>query len=395
LIISTPVSYVAGLAATAQKGILIKGGAHLEALGNVSRVFFDKTGTLTEGQFKLLHLDTIGNAYDRKEVLQYLSLMEERASHPLAQALVNGAKAEGVKIPESLFVKDHTFLPGEGISGVINGLKIYAGNKRLFSRLGLLESLSPEKMKVVNDWEESGGTTGFMSVGNEGIVCLYSVADAVRQASKNVIEEFRTMGIDVIMLTGDRRGAALAVGRQIGLTEEQVKSELLPEQKLAIVTAAQRDASSQPNPMLPRLIPKKNLVLMCGDGVNDAPSLAAADIGVAMGTGAALAMESADVTLMDSNISKLSYSIRMGSRVINKIKQNVAFSLIIKFLVLGLALAGKASLWGAIASDVGAMILVTLNGMSLLPSKRNESKLLNQSCCVPQGKGSSLRDLDV
>ncbi|KAL3916554.1 MAG: hypothetical protein SGILL_005124 [Bacillariaceae sp.] len=346
-------------------GVLVRGGATLEALGNVVHVFFDKTGTLTEGDFKILHLDTMSNAYSRMQVLQYLSLMEERASHPLAQALVNGAKAEGVNIPNTMFVQDHTFLPGEGISGQIDGLQVYVGNERLFSRLGLYAALPEEKKHSLKAWEIEGGTTGFMSIGDEGIVCMYCIADAVRPEAKEVVQKFNATGIHVAMLTGDRRDTALAIGQPIGLQQDQIKSELLPEEKLNIVVEAKADASKQTRAC--RILPAKNLVLMCGDGVNDAPSLAAADVGVAMGAGAALAMETADVTLMDSNLSKLCYSINMGARVINKIKQNVAFSLIVKFIVLGFALAGRASLWGAIASDVGAMILVTLNGMALLP----------------------------
>jgi Zn2+/Cd2+-exporting ATPase len=371
LIISTPVSYVAGLAATAQNGILIKGGAHLEALGKVSTIFFDKTGTLTEGQFKLLHLNTDSATYDRVQILQYLSLMEERASHPLAQSLVNGARNEGVKIPETLFVQDHTFLPGEGVSGVINGKQVYVGNARLFSRLGLFQKLSEAHLKLVSDWEAIGGTTGFVSISDEGIVGSYCVADALHPEAKAVLDEFHSMGISVCMLTGDRRDAALSIGHSVGLNDEEIQSELLPEEKLWKITEAQTTLLR--GRMAISCLNSQQLVMMVGDGVNDAPSLAAANIGVAMGAGAALAMETADVTLMDSNLEKLSYSIRMGKRVINKIKQNVAFSLIVKFLVLGFALADRASLWAAIASDVGAMLLVTLNGMSLLPTKRHFS----------------------
>ncbi|KAL3906134.1 MAG: hypothetical protein SGILL_009397 [Bacillariaceae sp.] len=298
--------------------------------------------------------------------------MEERASHPLAQALVNGAKNEGVQVPTTMFVQDHTFLPGEGISGIIDGVQIYVGNERLFSRLGLLGSLSEDQQQALKGWELEGATIGFMSIGEEGIVCLYSIADAVRPESKQVLLEFAAMGVDVAMLTGDKRDTALSIGQPIGLKQEQIRSELLPEDKLDMVVNAKAQ-SSQPTGSW-RLLPAKNLVLMCGDGVNDAPSLAAADIGVAMGAGAALAMETADVTLMDSNLTKLCYSIKMGKRVIRKIKQNVAFSLIVKFIVLGFALAGKASLWGAILSDVGAMILVTLNGMALLPLKRSTTQ---------------------
>jgi Zn2+/Cd2+-exporting ATPase len=370
LIISTPVAYVAGLAATAQNGVLIKGGAFLELLGRTQHVFLDKTGTLTVGQFKLLELDVVCDNMSRQKVLEYLSLMEERASHPLSQALVHGAKAEGVNIPDSLYVSDHTFLPGEGIVGVINGLQVYVGNERLFRRLGTFQRLPIAECQKIAEWDALGGTTGFMSIGDGGIVCAYCVADAARPEAEQAIATLRKAGIEVTMITGDKRDAALAIGKPLGLAEERIKSELLPEEKLAIILNAKKDAGAGGRSALKSLFARPSLVLMCGDGVNDAPSLATADVGVAMGEGAALAMETADVTLMDSNLSKLNYSIRMGRRVINKIKQNVVFSLGVKFLVLGFAMAGRASLWAAIASDVGAMILVTLNGMSLLPFRR-------------------------
>ncbi|KAG7346359.1 heavy metal translocating P-type ATPase [Nitzschia inconspicua] len=368
LIISTPVVYVAGLAASARNGVLIKGGAFLEALGKVNTIFFDKTGTLTEGQFKLLHLSTTSKTYSRQQILQYLMLMEERASHPLAQSLVDGARKEGVKIPQSLFVEDHTFLPSEGVSGVINGTQVHVGNSKLFNRLGLLE-LSGDQLEAIHEWETIGGTTGFMSIGEEGIVALYCVADAVRPDAKTVLAEFQALGISLCMLTGDRRDAALSIGHAVGLQNDQIQSELLPEEKLSSISDARNVSNASTS-----CLSGQSLVMMVGDGVNDAPSLAAADIGVAMGAGAALAMESADVTLIDSNLVKLSYSVKMGKRVIRKIKQNIAFSLVVKFLVLGFALANKANLWAAISSDVGAMLLVTLNGMSLLPrAGRNDA----------------------
>ena len=378
LIISTPVSYVAGLAATAQKGVLVKGGSHLEALGLVKKVCFDKTGTLTQGKFKLLHLNVIGVRRPRNEVLETLALMEERASHPLAQAILDAARNEGVSIPKSSHLKDHTFLAGEGVSGVIDGHEVHVGNFRLFGRLGLLDDLPQKEIAAVENWEAGGGTVGFMSIEGDGIVCAYCVADSVRPESAEVIGKLRALGVDVAMLTGDNRDAAQAIGKQVGLNQEEIKGQLLPEEKLSIVEGM-KDNRSGGQSIFANAISSKRMVLMCGDGINDGPSLAAADVGVAMGEGAALAMETADVTLLDSNLSKLVYSITMGRRVIRKIKENVVFSLFVKFLVLGFALTGKAHLWAAIASDVGTMILVTLNGMLLLPARRNGKHKLSLS----------------
>ncbi len=376
LIISTPVSYVAGLAATAQRGILVKGGAHLEALGLVKTVCFDKTGTLTEGKFQLLHFDVIGNKLQRKEAMEYLSLMENRASHPLARALVEGAEKEGVKIPPGRFVRNHTFLPGEGIVGTIDGEEVHVGNERLFQRLGLYPALSELERKFVGEWGGIG-SVGFMSIGAKNIVCAYCVSDAIRAESVQVLRELKELGINTMMLTGDNNETAMSTGVSMGLAVDDIKSQLFPEQKLAIVSEL-KDIRSGGQSVFANICSTRKLVLMCGDGVNDAPALAAADVGVAM-AGTALAMETADVTLLDSHLSKLVFSIKMGRRVIRKIKENVAFSLIVKFLVLGFALAGKAALWAAIASDVGAMLLVTLNSMMLLPfNDHNLEKVANK-----------------
>merc|ERR1712238_75973 len=193
LVISTPISYVAGLAATAQNGVLIKGGAHLEALGQLKHVCLDKTGTLTVGEFKLLDLDVFGKNSKREDVLQYLALMEERATHPLATSLVDGIKSEGITISKSLFVKDHTFLAGEGVMGTINNSKVYVGNERLFRRLGMFESIPQAQREKVESWEAIDGTIGFMSIENRGVVCAYCVADAPRPEAAQVLKELQGM----------------------------------------------------------------------------------------------------------------------------------------------------------------------------------------------------------
>jgi Zn2+/Cd2+-exporting ATPase len=236
LIISTPVTYVAGLAATAQRGVLIKGGAHLEALGLTKTICFDKTGTLTQGSFALLAINHIGTAYTRQEVLEYLVMMEERANHPLALAIVDGSRNEGIVSPKHKKVQDHTFMAGEGLSGKIDGKEIYVGNARLFQRLGLLNTLSEEMENTIYNWEAMAGTVGFMSIEGAGIVCAYCVADAVRPESVEVVEALTKLGIEVHMLTGDNRDAAKAIGNLVGLPPSGINSELLPEEKLKFIT---------------------------------------------------------------------------------------------------------------------------------------------------------------
>jgi Cd2+/Zn2+-exporting ATPase len=370
LIISTPVTYVAGLTAAAQRGVIVKGGQHLESLGRTKSIAFDKTGTLSEGIFQLLELRVIGKR-SRREVLEYLAVMEAPASHPLSDAIVKGALNEGVTTPKHLELKNHTLLPGAGITAVVNGKVVHVGNKKLFQRIGFYDKLPTDHAALVDEWANAGRTTGFISIEGEGIIGSYCVADKMRAESKQVVQDLKKLGIEIMMLTGDLRTAALGIGNQIGIEEDFIKSELLPEDKLREIK--NKVATSKEND---RCWKTKRAVMMVGDGVNDAPALALADVSVAMGEGgAALAMETSDVTLMDSNLRKLYYIIHMGKRVIRTISVNIAFSLLVKGLVGGFMLAGRSSLWAAIASDVGAMLIVTLNGMRLLPSSKKKNDL--------------------
>jgi len=389
LIISTPVTYVAGLAATAQKGILIKGGAHLEALAMVGQIFFDKTGTLSRGCFALLHMKVFSEALSRKEVLEYLALIEERASHPLAQAIMDGIRNEGVSIPKSISMTQHTQLPGEGVSAIIGGSKVCVGNERLFKRIQQFDTIPIEIRKEAEAWSEAGGTVGFVSIGEHGVVCAYCVADDVREESATVVRQLETMGVETTMLTGDNDDAALAIGAQVGLHKDRIRSQLFPEEKLNIVKGA-KESGYGTSSVFSNPFKKQSLVLMCGDGVNDAPALATADVGVAMGAGAALAMESSDVTLLDSNLTKLVYALQMGRRVVRKIRENVLFSFVVKAVVVVFTLVGKVELWAAIAADVGAMLVVTLNGMLLLPNKKDREEKVSV-----QSFAEAAKDLDA
>ncbi len=264
LVISTPVAYVAGLAATAQRGILIKGGAILEALACVENICFDKTGTLTNGEFALLHLELVSSELSRIEVLGYLSAMEERASHPVAQAIVNAARNEKTYARANYKVEQHMLVAGAGVEGIINGKRVRIGNDRLFQGLNVLDSLSPHICVEVESWKALGGTIGFMSIEGYGIVCAFCAADAVRSESADVIRKLTDAGIKITMLTGDNQDTALAIGRQIGLLPTQVKSKLLPEEKLKFIEGLsdQKVAKS----IFLNMLGKKNVTVMCGDG---------------------------------------------------------------------------------------------------------------------------------
>lgn len=264
LVISTPVAYVAGLAATAQRGILIKGGAILEALACVENICFDKTGTLTNGEFALLHLQLVSNKLSRVEILGYLSAMEERASHPVAQAIVTAARNEKGYVRADFKVEQHVLIAGAGVEGVINGKRVCIGNDRLFQGLDMLENLGPRICREVELWKGLGGTIGYMSIEGHGIVCAFCAADAVRAESADVIRKLTSAGIKTTMLTGDNQDTALAIGRQIGLLPSQVKSKLLPEEKLAFIKGLSDEKVAKT--LFLNLFGKKNVTVMCGDG---------------------------------------------------------------------------------------------------------------------------------
>lgn len=375
LTISTPVTYAAGLAATAKRGIIIKGGAKLEAFGSVDRIVFDKTGTLTKGKFSVTQMNLVGTSNTRQEMLQLLLLMQERASHPIASSLVQAAKNEGVKIPRQKVITDHQILKGEGITAKVDSkLQVYVGNRRLFNRLGIFDSLSSSDKNLIEEWEETGGTTGFIGSREDGIFGMFCVKDSVRDEAKNALKELKEAGVKAYMCTGDSDATAQSVAKEVGISIDCVNSELLPEDKLKFVQGLRRPKSKQ----LP-WSSKKRYVIFCGDGVNDAPALAAVDIGVSMGEGAAMALEISDVTLMDSRLKKLPYLIHMGRRVLRTVKENIAFSFVAKVAVVVLTFCGKMTLLYAIVSDVGVMLLVTLNGMKLLSNNSFDTESRKRS----------------
>jgi len=372
LIISTPVTYVAGLAASAQNGVIVKGGAHLESLAQVKTIAFDKTGTLTQGRFIVVHLDKLSENISRETLLEYIVEAETPSSHPIAAALLSAVRREGISVQNKTMSKNHTLLEGEGVVVTVNEKNVHVGNRRLFERLGLLSQLSDKILKQTEEWASSG-TVGFVSVEGLGIVGAYCVADSVRSEAKHVVDQILALGINVRMLTGDSESSAFGIGEQVGLKPEQISSCLLPKEKLDLVMSMKENVNSKPISFI-NPFKQRELVLMCGDGVNDAPALAIADVGVAMGAGAALSMETSDITLMDSNLNKLYDLLNLGKRVKRTIMENIVFSVVAKSVVVVFTLLGKATLWMAIASDVGAMLIVTLNGMKILPKR---SKTVN------------------
>jgi Cd2+/Zn2+-exporting ATPase len=357
LVISTPLVYVCALAMSARKGILVKGGSHLETLGRLHTLAIDKTGTLTEGRFHLVHLLLSADPmlFSRKAVLSLVAGAENCSSHPLAAAIVKTAQREGLAVPSDVI--DYETIQGEGISATVSGKQVQIGNRRMADKHGWIvppkgDDGDSGMLSAATDWEAEANTVCWVAI--DGVLtAVLGVADKIRDEAKEAISLLKTKGVRIVMLTGDNEGTARAVQRQLGLDE--VHARLLPEEKVEFVSKLKLEC------------PEGRTVAMVGDGINDAPALSRADVGIAMGVGgSAAAMETADVALMDSSLLKLAKAQAVGMDCLTKIRQNVVLALVSKLFMVVLAARGFAPLWLAIVADVGAMLIVCINGMRLL-----------------------------
>lgn len=343
LVISTPVSIVSGLTSAARAGVLIKGGAYLEAPSRWRAVAFDKTGTVTYGRPRVQRIIPL-NGHSRDELLSRAAALEADSTHPLARAVLHAATAAGVSAQPATRM---TVRPGRGAEGDFDGRGFWIGSHRFMEEKG---AESDEAHRLALEIEDAGHS--LVAVGNDNHVCgLISVADEVRSEAPAALRALEELGIaPLVLLTGDNRRTGEAVGRALGVA--RVEAELLPEEKVAAVT---------------RLAGQAGEVAMVGDGVNDAPALAASSCGVAMGAaGTDAALETADVALMSDDLSRLPWLVRHSRRTVAIVRQNIAFALAVKALFMALAVAGSATLWMAIAADMGASLLVIFNGLRLL-----------------------------
>jgi Cd2+/Zn2+-exporting ATPase len=343
LVISTPVGIVAGLTTAAARGVLIKGGMHLEALARVKAIAFDKTGTLTKGVPEVQDVVPM-NGHTRSELLALAAALEAHSEHPLAAAVLRKARQEAVQPPQA---DNFRALKGRGAEADLDGRPYWLGSHRLSHEKGAEED---EVHRCAQRMEDAGHSV--VIVGNDRHVCgLISVADSVREDAAGVVRALKAAGVrHVAMLTGDNQGTAEAVGRAVGVDE--VRAELLPEDKMRAVEALLRDHGE---------------TAMVGDGVNDAPALATATLGIAMGAaGSDAAIETADIALMSDDLARLPWLILHARRTLATIQVNIVFALGLKLAFMLLALAGVATLWMAIAADMGASLLVILNSLRLL-----------------------------
>ena len=339
LVISTPAAIAAGLSSGARRGLLIKGGAVLEKLGRVTMVALDKTGTLTEGRPQVT--DIVGIGRSEREVLALAAALETGSSHPLAKAILAQAAEQSVTIPA---VSASAAVNGKGVVGTADGLELFLGSPSAAEARGARLDTISEQISRLN----SEAKTVSVLLAGDQVAGLIAMRDEPRADAKAGLDALRVRGIAAVMLTGDNRSTAEAVGRALGI---EVRAELLPQDKLRIVEEMRRAG---------------RVVAKVGDGINDAPALAAADVGIAMGGGTDVALETGDAAILHGRVSDVAAMIDLSKRTMANIWQNIAVSLGLKAVFLVTTVIGVTGLWPAILADTGATVLVTLNALRLL-----------------------------
>jgi Cd2+/Zn2+-exporting ATPase len=357
LVISTPVSIVSAIASAARAGVLIKGGAHLESLGALTVIAFDKTGTLTTGRPRVVDVRCLDHpagvpwtqCETCRQMLADAAAVERQSEHPLARAVVAEAEAQGLP-PVLAAAEEVQALTGRGVRGRVNGHSITLGTHAYIheSHPDLADGALCD---AVHAAQAAGQTVMVVRDDCCGVRGYVAVADTLRPGVRSVMSALSQVGIEhTVMLTGDNQATARAIATAAGV--DDIQADLLPEQKVAAIES---------------LLDRYGAVAMVGDGVNDAPALARASVGIAMGAaGTDTALETSDVALMADDLGKLPFAVRLSQRTRHIIRQNVALSLGIKAVFFALALAGVATLWMAVFADMGASLIVTLNGMRLL-----------------------------
>lgn len=339
LVISIPMSFFAGIGCASSNGILVKGSNYLEALSETKYIVFDKTGTLTKGVFEVTE-EFPANGFSREDLLFYAAYAESSSSHPISKSLKN-AYGEKIQLERVNAIRE---IAGHGVAAVVDGRQVYAGNRRLM-----------EKYQINIIEEHDNGTVVYVAVDGVYAGCVI-ISDVIKTNSENAIKQLKAVGIKTVMLTGDAKKAAENVAAEIGI--DDVKSELLPADKVAEVET---------------LLAKKNAkekLAFVGDGINDAPVLSRADIGIAMGAlGSDAAIEAADMVLMDDDPAKIALAMKISKRTLGIVKQNIWFALGVKLVCLVLGAVGIANMWLAIFADVGVMVIAVLNATRALKIK--------------------------
>lgn len=349
LVISTPVSIVAGLTAMARRGVLVKGGAHLESVARLSALAVDKTGTITEGRPVVQAVETLGSSGEA-EVLRIAAGIDVHSPHPLAKAVVEHTQRKGILFPRAL---DYQNQRGRGAQGVIGGHPFFVGNHRFTHELGVCSADIERRLSAIEANGHSVVVVGHRPHDDcKGeVLGIIAVGDAVRPNAADAVRSLHQSGVrSIVMLSGDNQRAVSFIAKQVGIDE--ARGDLLPEDKVSAVKLL-RD--------------NHEVVGMVGDGVNDAPAMATATVGIAMGVaGTDAAIETADIALMKDDLAKLAETVRLARRTLGIIRFNIIFSLGLKLVFLAFTLLGLASLWLAILADTGATLLVVANALRLL-----------------------------
>ncbi len=338
LVLSTPAAITSGIAAGARRGLLMKGGVVLEAIGKVKTIAFDKTGTLTEGTPKVTDIHVFkGNEAD---MMSLAAAVEVTSSHPLALAIVEEAENRGLQFSRA---KDAKALSGRGVAGMVGKVLVTIASPRYAEEIS---KISNEAKRIMLDFEEQGKTLGVV-VKDKTMLGVIAMRDELREDARTAMDKLGTMGIKTIMLTGDNARTGKAIAAQLGM---DVQAELMPDDKLQTIENLKQQGS----------------VAMVGDGINDAPALARADVGIAMGSGTDVALETADAALLRERVTGIPALVNLSKATMKNIHQNIAFSLILKAVFLVTTMMGATSLWMAILADTGATVIVTLNALRLL-----------------------------
>ena len=348
LVISTPVTVVSALAAAARRGILIKGGTYLEEARNLKAIALDKTGTITEGKPKLVAFEMLADSHSREATATLAYSLAAQSDHPVSKAIAAGLN----ETPQA--VEAFTAIAGRGVSGSIDGAQHWLGNHRLIEERGIC---SPAIEAKLREHENQGRTVTLLATDNT-VIALFAVADTIKPSSQQAVAELIALGITPVMLTGDNSATASTVAALAGIKD--ARGNLLPEDKLKAIADMQRQYGP---------------TAMTGDGINDAPALAQADIGFAMGgAGTDTAMEAADIAVMNDDLRRIPETIRLSKRTHNILWQNITLALGIKVVFMGLALFGSATMWMAVFADMGASLLVVFNGLRLLRTSELSQK---------------------
>ncbi|WP_458761151.1 heavy metal translocating P-type ATPase [Afipia sp. TerB] len=339
LVISTPAAIAASLSAGARRGLLLKGGAVLEQIGKITVACFDKTGTLTAGRPQVT--DIIGFDQSERDVLRFAAALESGSSHPLATAILARAAEQQIRLPST---SNATAIGGKGVQATVEGIKIFLGSPKAVAEVANVTADQYARISALND----EGKTVALLVIDDRIAGAIAMRDEPRPDAKSGLKLLTNAGVRTVMLTGDNRRTANAIGKQLGI---DVEAELLPEDKQRIVGQFKKAGWS---------------VAKIGDGINDAPALAAADVGIAMGGGTDVALETADAAVLHGRVADVAAMVELSRRTMVNIRQNIAIALGLKAVFLVTTIIGLTGLWPAILADTGATVLVTMNALRLL-----------------------------